>query len=444
MGIYFRESRGYAGADGGYKVLKIFRFGKLIKALYSFGKKIYSPGERRKFYGTYNVILNPEVPGARVWLDGQERRSATYEYEPVGGPGAIVWALNLRDVKRTDTTVSYISGVSWHVEATGYHIQSGYTAEGEVYYGRPKENKTINVTVDMVRLNERDITLIVQNPTDKDLVTVKYVDEASLTEATPTYYDITGPEVTSEGYLKYKATIPINRWVRIDVEAPGYVKQSVRATSDQDRTVTVSLKEYVPEPTYYTKSLTYSPAISANVTSSNSAVTIARPSSVTGGATLTAPAGTVANIFVTPNVSGYASYTFNGVAFNDSLGLSCTLASTVRCRCYTARVQAVPNGSINTIYCYIYPSTQYREQVYVSNNSPVSGNRKYTEFAIYRAGSTAELAPAYALRISPQLATTYPEVLIEMSEDQAVTASNYAPKASHITWARFREGDLVT
>lgn len=379
MGIYFKSSRRVSFQDGNYKVLKIFRFGKLIKKLYAFGKKIYEASDRKKYYCTWNI--KPNVAGARIWIEGQERSSATYEYIPTGGTGSW-WIANGVIKERTDHGVSFSHGVKYRVEAPGYKIQAGWSGE-DLLDHRPRENKTIDVPVELLRIAEYQINVIVTQPVNSDIVTVtfkrarKRPNHNSYTDYEEDYetkYD----GKTPEGYLKYHAIMPVDNWAHIVVSATGYKNSGTVVFVDQERTWTTALEEesVTPEPTSYTKTLTYTPAIATTITSSNPNIKIERPSGNTGSATLTAPAGTVGNIFVTPTVTGYASYTFNDVAFNDSLGLSCTLTGTSTYYCYQGRIQNIA-GSIVTVYCYIHRDAVVRDPVYVSNTNRAAGDGKY-------------------------------------------------------------------
>lgn len=458
MGIYFSTSRGIGHDDGNYKVLKIFRFGKLIKKLYSFGKKIYEASNRKKYYCTWNI--KPSITGTRIWIEGQERPSATYEYIPVGGNSS-TWIANGVVKERTNQGVSYTHGINYKVEAPGYKTHVGWNGRDELNQ-RPRENKVIDVPVEMEIISEYKIYLVLANPPEEDLPNLKITyqkAEKKVLNGKETYFLLHEYfDETPDGTRKWYAWCPTGSYVNIIVSADGYNTYQTSPPSegffpysytpsilvDQQKTITVTLskKSDKPTATSYTKTLTYSPSISATVTSSNPNIKIERPSGDAGSAMLTAPAGTVGNVFVTPTVAGYASYTFNDVAFNDSLGLSCTLTSTVVCRCYTFYDSSIKKN----IYVYIYPSTQYREQVYVASNNQATGGKVVTELAVNRAGSTADLTPAWALRVAPQGAVIYPEVLVEMNDNQATTASNYAinsPKL-YILWNRFREGDLVT
>lgn len=393
MGIYFNSSRGISFGDGNYKVLKIFRFGKLIKKLYAFGKKIYELSERKKYYCTWNI--KPNVEGARVWINGEERSSATYEYIPTGGIGS-GWIANGVIIERDEHHVSYKHGITYKVEAPGYHAVSGAN-EQDLLNHRPRENKVINVDVKLTRIAEYRVNVVVTRPVDSDIVTVTFKrtrqqpDHSSYTDYTEDYetiYDGT----TSEGYLKYHAIMPVDNWAHIVVSATGYKNSDTVVYVDQERTWTTALEEesVTPEPTSYTKTLTYTPAIATTITSSNPNIKIERPSGNTGSATLTAPAGTVGNIFVTPTVTGYASYTFNDVAFNDSLGLSCALTSTSTYHCYQGRIQNM-QGNIVTVYCYIHKNAGAGDPVYVSNTTQLISNKYFVEFAYNTAPSISNL-----------------------------------------------------
>lgn len=445
MGIYFKSSRGYTIKDGNYKVLKIFRFGKLIKKLYSFGKKIYEASERKKYYCTWNI--KPSVEGAQIWIEGEEKASATYEYQPVGG-NTSVWVAN-GTITRTENNVSYSYGIRYRVEAPGYNTQSAWTGEGGFLTKRPKENKVVDVPVELTRIAEYRVNVVVTQPVDPDIVTVtfkrtrkrpghhSYTDYA---EDYETVYDGT----TSEGYLKYHAVMPVDNYAHIVVSATGYINSGTVVYVDQERTWTTALEEesVTPEPTSYTKTLTYTPAIAATVTSSNPNIKIERPSGNTGSATLTAPAGTVGNIFVTPTVTGYASYTFNDVAFNDSLGLSCTLTSTSTYYCYQGRIQNM-QGNIVTVYCYIHRDAVVKDPVYVSNTNQPAGGKYFIETCTATAPSISNLIQGASLAAA--LAAEYSNwylVVKGRSGDSLTIGPPDLSKLDYSSFVRYPSKDL--
>lgn len=445
MGIYFNGSRGIGFQDGNYKVLKIFRFGKLIKKLYAFGKKIYEASERKKYYCTWNI--KPSVEGARVWIEGEERSSATYEYIPTGGIGS-TWIANGTVLERDEHHVSWRNGISYRVEAPGYHIVTGHDQQ-DTLWQRPRENKVINVDVELTRIAEYRVNVVVTQPVDPDIVTVTFKrtrqrpGHSSYTDYAEDYETVYDGK-TSEGYLKYHATMPVDNWAHIVVSATGYINSGTVVYVDQERTWTTALEEesVTPEPTSYTKTLTYTPAIAATVTSSNPNIKIERPSGNTGSATLTAPAGTVGNIFVTPTVTGYASYTFNDVAFNDSLGLSCTLTSTSTYYCYQGRIQN-SKGNIVTVYCYIHRDAVVGDPVYVSNTNQAAGGKYFVETCTATAPSINNLiqGASLAAALAAEYANWYLVVKGRSGDGLTIGPPNLY-KLDYSSFVRYPSNDL--